>query len=561
MLQGNQEFILLDDQKVVYETAMELARKAAHGEKQVLVVEGGPGTGKSVVAVNLLVALTKEGLVSQYVSKNAAPRDVYTAKLTGSFKRNYINNLFVGSGSFIDTPQNTFDALIIDEGHRLNLKSGLYGNLGNNQIIEIVKATKFSVFFVDDRQRIHIKDVGTKKSIERFAESCGAEVHTARLSSQFRCNGSDGYLSWLDNTLQIKETANINLSPEDFDFRIFTDPNELFNTIVNKNRINNKSRIVAGYCWDWNSKSNDTKEDIIIPEHNFRKKWNLNTDKNLWIIGEDSVNEIGCIHTCQGLGLDYVGVIVGLDMRYENNRVITDVLKRSGNDLSVRGFKSQLKENREQALQDADEIIKNTYRTLMTRGMKGCYVYFCDTALAEYFAKQLQPVEVKKDIIRIESDVNENVKFIYFLPYYSVKAACGYFGEGELVDVLGWIRVEGMGRLNRNMYVVQASGHSMEPVINDGDYCVFLANPGGSRRDKIVLVKHYSSYDPDYSGSYSIKTYSIRNIDDQEKNCKNESIVLMPKNTDYRPIYINEDEADDYRIIGEVIGIVHPCSN
>lgn len=254
MLHGNREFVLLDDQKVVYETALNLAREAAKGPKQVLIVEGGPGTGKSVVAVNLLAQLTKEGVVAQYVSKNAAPRDVYTAKLLGSFKKSYINNLFVGSGSFIDTPQNTFGALIVDEAHRLNMRSGLYSNLGENQIIEIIQASHFSVFFVDDRQRVHIKDIGSKATIQKFAESCGAVVHTAKLNSQFRCNGSDGYLSWIDNTLQIRQTANIRLAADDYDFRIFSDPNQLFETIKEKNQINNKARVVAGYCWDWNSK-------------------------------------------------------------------------------------------------------------------------------------------------------------------------------------------------------------------------------------------------------------------------------------------------------------------
>ena len=301
MLHGNIEFVLLDDQKIVYETALSLAIKAAKGPKQVLIVEGGPGTGKSVVAVNLLVELTKKGIVAQYVSKNAAPRDVYTAKLSGSFKKNYINNLFVGSGSFIDTPQNTFGALIVDEAHRLNMKSGLYSNLGENQIIEIIQASRFSVFFVDDRQKVHIKDIGSKAAIQKFAESCGAIVHTKKLSSQFRCNGSDGYLSWLDNTLQIKQTANIRLSNEDYDFRIFNDPNLLFETIKEKNKINNKARVVAGYCWDWNSKKNPNDYDIIKPEFCFKKRWNLNTDKNLWIIGDKSIEEIGCIHTCQGL--------------------------------------------------------------------------------------------------------------------------------------------------------------------------------------------------------------------------------------------------------------------
>ena len=432
MLKGNQEFILLDDQKIVYETALDLARTAVTNKKQVLIIEGGPGTGKSVVAINLLVQLTKEGLTTQYVSKNAAPRDVYTAKLSGSYKKSFINNLFVGSGSFIEKEKDIFDALIIDEAHRLNLKSGLYGNLGENQIVEIIKAAKFSVFFVDDRQRIHIKDIGSKNSIKKYAEECGAVVHISKLSSQFRCNGSDGYLSWLDNTLQITETANICLSQEDYDFKIFNDPNELFNAIIEKNKINNRSRVVAGYCWDWNSKKDPNAYDITIPQFSFQKRWNLNTDKNLWIIGNESINEIGCIHTCQGLELDYVGVIVGNDIRCENGKVITNVKERSRNDQSVKGFSTLFKTRKEQGIQDADEIIKNTYRTLMTRGMKGCYVYFCDHALAKHFQSLLKPAHIVtkneiKEEIRIEPTVNENVKYVDFLPLYFIKAACGSF--------------------------------------------------------------------------------------------------------------------------------------
>lgn len=556
MLHGNREFVLLDDQQVVYATALNLAREASKGKKQVLIVEGGPGTGKSVVAVNLLVELTKEGLVAQYVSKNAAPRDVYTAKLSGSFKKGYINNLFVGSGSFIDTPENTFDTLIIDEAHRLNMKSGLYGNLGENQIIEIIKAARFSVFFVDNRQRIHIKDIGSKSAIQKYAESCGAVVHNMKLNSQFRCNGSDGYLSWLDNTLEINETANIRLSPEDYDFRVFTDPNTLFETIKEKNRINNKARVVAGYCWNWNSKKDPSAFDINIPEFNFKKRWNLNSDKNLWIIGKESIEEIGCIHTCQGLELDYVGVILGLDIRYENNHIVTEINNRSNKDKSIKGFKSLISIQKEKALQNADEIIKNTYRTLMTRGMRGCYVYCCDQNLAEYLISQMEPKKEEEKLIRIEPEVNDEVKYIDFLPFYSIKAACGYFGEGEMVEELGWIKAEKMGRLNRNMFVVQAVGNSMKPIIQDGDYCVFRANPAGSRQGKIILAEHHNFYDPDYSGSYTIKTYTSKKSFDEDGNWMHEEIVLQPKNLSYSPIIINEEDSDDFCIVGELVGII-----
>ena len=158
--------------------------------------------------------------------------------------------------------------------------------------------------------------------------------------------------------------------------------------------------------------------------------------------------------------------------------------------------------------------------------------------------------------IRIEPEINNDVKYIDFLPLYSAKAACGYFGEGEIVDELGWIRVEGMGKLNRNMYVVQAVGHSMEPTIHDGDYCVFRSNPAGSRQGKIVLAQHHNFYDANYAGGYSIKTYISKKKYNENGNWMHEEIALEPQNPNYNPIIINEENAEDFRIVGEFVGIV-----
>jgi len=389
MLKGNQEFVMIDDQKVVYENAVALACKASAKKKQVLIVQGGPGTGKSVVAINLLVALTQKGLLTKYVSKNAAPRAVYESKLKGNATGTEIRNFFGGSGAFIDTKNSEFDALIIDEAHRLNKFSGLFGNLGENQVKEIIDASKFSVFFIDEDQRVTLKDIGRQEEIEKWAYRAGAEVTEMTLSSQFRCNGSDGYLSWLDNTLQVKETANNLFEETDYDFKVVDTPSELRNIIVEKNNVNNRSRIVAGYCWKWPSKKNPNAYDIEFPEYDFRMKWNLTEEGSKWIISPDSVNQIGCIHTCQGLEVDYIGVIIGEDLIVRNSHVITDASKRASSDNSVKGYKKMLKENPTEAASTLDLIIKNTYRTLMTRGMKGCYIYCVDKETAAYFKEQL----------------------------------------------------------------------------------------------------------------------------------------------------------------------------
>jgi len=391
MLAGNTEFVLVDDQKVTFETAVATARSASNKRKSVVLVRGGPGTGKSVVAVNLLVQLSRLGLLCKYVSKNAAPRAVYTAKLTGSMRKSVISHMFTGSGSFTTSSENEFDALVVDEAHRLNEKSGLYGNLGDHQIKEIIHSSKCSIFFTDDDQVVTLKDIGTAEHIEACANAVGARVQHLELASQFRCSGSDGYLAWLDDALGIRSTANQQLNTHEYDFRVLDSPIEVHELITKKNSKNNKSRVVAGYCWDWVSKRDPTKTDITLPEFGYAKRWNLDQDGSLWIMAPKSVEQVGCIHTCQGLELDYVGVIIGTDMRFSNGSPSTHAESRSKNDRSIRGWKKMMKVDPEGTTAKLDRIIRNTYRTLMTRGMKGCYVYCVDHALGAHFKSRIQP--------------------------------------------------------------------------------------------------------------------------------------------------------------------------
>lgn len=374
MLKGNQEFVLIDEQKLVYETCLARAAQASAERKQVVIIKGGPGTGKSVVAVNLLVELTKRGITAKYVSKNAAPRAVYAQKLAGHVRKIEIGNLFSGSGNFHQTEPNVFGTLVVDEAHRLNEKSGLYGNLGQNQVMELIRSAHCTIFFVDDDQIVTLSDIGHTGELRRWAAHLGAEVIELELASQFRCAGSDGYIAWLDSFLGIRETANTDFDRNAFDFRIVDSPVELHNLIREKNKLNNKSRVVAGYCWDWKSKNNPDSWDIEIPEHNYRAQWNLGSDGSLWAVAENSVDQVGCIHTCQGLELDYIGVIIGPDMAWRDGQSLTDASKRSKQDRSIRGYKSQSKGNLE-VHDRVDRIIRNTYKTLMSRGMRGCYVY------------------------------------------------------------------------------------------------------------------------------------------------------------------------------------------
>ena len=389
MLQGQDEFVLLDEQKTAYETILRSARQVQESGKKVLIIKGGPGTGKSVISINALAKLTSERMNVKYVTANAAPRDVFQAKLKNLVKGDSVKHLFGGSGSYTESKKDSMDVLIVDEAHRLRMKSGMFKNLGESQAKEIINSAKLSVFFIDEAQKVTWSDVGEISRIKAYAAKLGADVELLELISQFRCGGSDDYMAWLDDSLGLQDVPENYFSREKFDFQIFDSASKLHDAIRKKNLVNNKSRIVAGYCWNWISKKDPKAYDIVIPEENFQARWNLASYGNEWIINPKSVDEVGCIHTCQGLEVDYVGVIVGNDLGVESGKLVTSPRGRAKSDKSLNGYVGERKLNPDAADAKADELIRNTYRTLMSRGMKGCYVYFTDPEVKEYFESRM----------------------------------------------------------------------------------------------------------------------------------------------------------------------------
>lgn len=577
MLQGKTEFVLIDEQKVVYETVLAVDARAEH-HKQVVIVQGGPGTGKSVLAVNLLAALLARQRNARYVSKNAAPRAVYEAKLTGTFTRTRISNLFSGSGAFVNDAANTYDTLIVDEAHRLNEKSGLYRNLGDNQIREVIRASRCTVFFVDDDQRVTIHDIGHSEELRRHAAALGAEVTELKLASQFRCNGSDGYLAWLDDTLQVRETANTELDTREYDFRVFDDPAQMHALVELKNRANNRSRVVAGYCWKWPSKKDPVAWDIEMPGFDYRRRWNLDKDGSLWIVTPGSVEQVGCIHTCQGLELDYVGVIIGSDMAFRDGRIVTDATKRASSDQSVKGLKKQLRSDPESARKLADLIVKNTYRTLMTRGMKGCYVYCTDAALAEHLRSRLVQASADGDAVpagQATAATNEasnvfslrrvtldqRAAGVPALPVVELRFAAGAFSEAQALEdgATDWVAPPDWIQPQPGMFVAQVVGESMNRRIPNGSWCLFRAAPAGTREGKVVVVQHRDISDPDTGGRFTIKVYRSEKVLDTDGVWRHQRISLHPDTTvpGYVPIVLELDEhQEDATVVAEFLTVM-----
>ncbi|MFH1878065.1 MAG: DNA/RNA helicase domain-containing protein [Candidatus Omnitrophota bacterium] len=565
-------FSLLNEQLVAKNVILSKIRKAERlGQKSVVVVKGGPGTGKTVIALNILGELAKKNKKVFYGCKSKPFREAL-AKMVGPGSRLLFSNLTRFLPNHIG--EDELDVVLVDEAHRIEKTSNsrytkTEDRTNMPQVEQLVRCAKTAVFFIDDRQGVRHQEIGASGLIEEIADKYGAEHEIVQLLSQFRCAGSDNYLDWIEFVLGYSERPVDLTKDERFDFRIAGSPHELYGFIkAREDEKPNSARLVAGYCWPWSDPKPDGMlvDDVKIGD--FAMPWEGKDGVRLakgipkwyqWAYTTRGVEQIGCIYTVQGFEFDYIGVIVGADIEYDRTK---DKLR--GNIAAT--CDPTLRRNPGEFA----TYVKNIYRVLMTRGMKGCYVYFCDKEVEAFFRKHIKgdadftggikvsDIISKEDEKRfsIEKEVEEYLKFTEYLPVYSMEAACGYFGEGQPVEQEGWIKAAGLGRVARNMFVVRASGHSMEPKINDGDYCVFRLPIGGSRAEKIVLVQHNQISDPETGGKYTIKKYSSKKKYGKDGTWEHEEIVLSPVNISYEPIIIPVSEGEEFMVIGEFVRVI-----
>ena len=255
---------------------------------------------------------------------------------------------------------------------------------------ELLDVAKVAVFFIDDRQIVRPNEIGSTAHIFRHAEEVGAEVSEYELEVQFRCAGSDGFVNWIDNTLGVRRTANVIWDGSDgFDFRILDSPEELERAIRQRARDGFTARVAAGFCWRWSEPRPDGTlvDDVVVGD--YRRPWNAKPDSkrlargippaSLWATDPNGINQIGCVYTIQGFELDYVGLIWGRDLRY-------DLDKQEWIGDKVQSEDRTVKRSGERFV----DLVKNTYRVLLSRGMKGCYVHFMDLDTERFVRSRIE---------------------------------------------------------------------------------------------------------------------------------------------------------------------------
>lgn len=564
LIKNKQEYVLLDEQLVVYDAVLANAKMDFHDkQKAVIIIKGGPGTGKSVIAINLMADLLLKGYNAHYATGSRAFTETLRKIIgtRGSAQFKYFN-------SYSDADANAIDVLIADEAHRIRSTSNSRftkkeKRSGLTQIQELINTAKVAVFFIDDDQIVRPNEIGSVDYIKENAAKNKCKVLEYELEAQFRCNGSDAFINWINNTLGIKRTANVIWDQhEEFDFQIFSSPLELEKAVREKVGNGSTGRVTAGFCWDWSLPKDDgtLKNDIIIGD--YKRPWDAKPEArklapgipkaSLWAYDPNGIEQVGCIYTAQGFEFDYVGVIIGEDLTYDFDKQdwIGDSSKSS--DSVVKRSKGKFV-----------DLVKNTYRVLLSRGMKGCYVYFMNKDTERFFKSRIEyrkAVLEKENVeimsLRILDNINMDKKYSEYLPVFSLQAAAGKFGASMDVKEEGWAKVNIGRKLTTEMFIAKVVGHSMEPLIPDGSNCIFSTNVTGTRQGKIVLVQHHGITDPESGGQFTVKRYKSDKKYAKDGTWQHERIILEPINKEYEPITITQHEEGEFKVIAEFLTVL-----
>jgi len=582
MLEGNEEFELLDAQNEAFQVIRHaIAGVATAAKRQVFIVHGGPGTGKSVIAVRLLAEVLGSRRLGFFVAPNKAFRDTLVEqRARGS--REYREDgqaLFQSSWSFHTADfakDRLHEVLVVDEAHRL--KDAAYQYRGGSMVEDMVRAARISVFFLDETQRVQWNDSGSELRIREAATKFQARVHPPfTLTAQFRCGGSDGYLNWLDDVLQIRPTGNFdNWADEHYDFRVFDAAAPLYRELKSRN-TDNKARLVAGYSWEWPTAGRQRRGHAKhVEADGLSLPWNFSGEN--WATSPDGIDQVGCVHTCQGVEFDWLGVLIGPDLRFEKGQVIGDPDQRAKTDSSLKGWKKSLREAdgnaaaTEAVLAKVQAIIKNTYKVLLSRGRRGCFVWCADPALRENLRERLH-LASRSMSGRSDSTLSAppapipqlvaspaGKRHADWVPVYDLKAAAGDFGPSSSAACLGWVESPPGVRTDERHFAARVIGRSMEPLIPDGSLCLFRFDVTGSRSGRILLVQHHAISDPELGGSYTVKKYRSLKVQEayatDDASWTHAAIQLVPLNKDFQTIWINPDQVEDLRVVAEFIRVL-----
>lgn len=547
--------------------------------KKSVLVEGGAGTGKTILAIFLFkLMLTSDedfnyrefgedekefvDKVKQLKIKFPNPKMGLVIAM-GSFRKtikkvfrniNGLNsNLVIGPS---DLEYESYDILFVDESHRLRKRV----NLGPyfkiyDRVCKALKLDKLNtselawtqlrsnkvLYFYDAKQSIKPSDVDAVdfENLKNASNSINVKLH-----SQFRVKGGNGFVDFvnnlLDNTFKNKE---FKYNDTNYDLLLFENFSDFVNELREKNEKHQLSRFIAGYAWPWISKNDPDAYDIEI--ENIKLKWNSTAID--YINSDIDAQEVGCIHTTQGYDLNYAAIIFGPEIIYNPISKEIEIVKENYKD---RNGTATIKDNA--ILKD---YVANIYKTIMLRGILGCYIYVCDENLRNYFRKHIYLFKENKNRI-IEIVNSKEIKLIPFensVPLYSLKVAAGEFKFNESLPEEKFILVPNGVKITQDHFACKIIGNSMNKIVQDGQIALFKRYAGGSRNGLMVIAEYYDHQDFDYGSCYTFKEYYSQKTVNEE-SWQHEKIILKPKSfvASYQDIVIDQNAINEktFSVIG-----------
>ncbi|MGN9810228.1 DNA/RNA helicase domain-containing protein [Micromonospora sp. BQ11] len=396
-LKERHHFTLLDEQHLAYELVLHAVERArAADRKSVVVVAGGPGSGKSVIALSVLGELARQNRAVMHATGSRS--FTQTLRRYAGRGSTRLKSLFGYFNSFMSAERNGFDVLICDEAHRIRETSvnrftpKARRDKARPQIDELIAAARVPVFLLDEHQVVKPGELGNVEVISAYARQLGLEVEVVSLHDQFRCGGSEAYEQWVLDLLGLDGgEPTVWTGDGRFDLRLAGTPEEMETFLAAKQAVGETARMSAGYCWPW---SDPRPDDSLVPDvrvGGWARPWNVKSDRSVgeapgsafWATDPNGFGQVGCVYTAQGFEYDWSGVIIGPDLVARNGRLVTR--RDESKDPAFRSRKSVSDD-------EADRLIRNTYKVLLTRGMRGTILYSTDPETREFLA----------DLIRIE---------------------------------------------------------------------------------------------------------------------------------------------------------------
>lgn len=388
-IQSREQFVLLGEQRAAYELVMHEVNQAQRADhKTVVVITGGPGTGKSVVALSLMGELSRQGRTVLHATGSGS--FTKTLRMVAGKGSTRVKSMFKFFNSFMEAEPNSLDVLILDEAHRIretsvNRYTKKHLRTGRPQIDELMATARVPVFLLDQFQVVRPGELGTVEEIRDYALSKGYLVREVSLDDQFRCGGSEAYIRWVKRLLGLAPGGPVAWEPDNgFTVEAVRSPGEMETLLEAHLRAGFGARMTAGYCWPWSDPDDNGQlvPDVAIGE--WSRPWNVKSERAvggappsaLWATDSAGFGQVGCIYTAQGFEYDWNGVIIGPDLVWRSDH--WEIVRAANRDPDFRNTKRVSDD-------EFRRLVLNVYKVLLTRGMMGTYLYSTDVETQELF--------------------------------------------------------------------------------------------------------------------------------------------------------------------------------